>query len=105
MDDIGIVEYKLDSDNNRIIADWHYLKEGRIVAGTGIASGKSINGFAGEYNVTYYSLAGKEISKFNLNITPKGNCFELTWSSEGKKIYCGIGIKKNGKLYAGWKRC
>lgn len=103
MDDIGIVEYTMDADNNRIIADWHYLKDGKMVAGTGIASGESIDGFNGEYIVTYFNLAGKELSKFNLSISGNGNCFELKWASGGKTVYSGVGIERNGKLYAGWR--
>lgn len=105
MEDIGVVEYSWDSDKSRILAEWHYFKEGRIASCTGIATGDSINGFEGGYIVTYYNMAGKELSKFNLSIVRDGNCFRLTWVSEGKTVYTGAGIEKNGRLYAGWRSC
>lgn len=105
MDDIGVVEYSRDSEKNCLIADWHYLKDGKIAAGTGIATGESTGGFAGEYIVMYYNLAGKELSKFNLSIVKNGECFALKWSKEGKAVYGGAGIERNGRLYAGWRRC
>lgn len=105
MNDIGIVEYSKDETNNRITAEWFYLKENKKVTGTGIATGKLGDSFEGEYFITYYNHAGIASSSYNLVITKDQNHYELKWITDGVVKYFGVGMEINNKLYAGWRSC
>jgi hypothetical protein len=103
MNDIGVVEYSKDTDKKCIHANWFYIKNGKKVIGTGIATGELSNNFQGEYFVTYYSQSGVELSKYNLIITECQDHYELKWIANGQVEYFGVGIEKDNKLFAGWR--
>jgi hypothetical protein len=103
MNDIGVVEYSKDMDNNCIRAYWFYQKGGKWSMGTGIAVGDLGDTYEGDYIVTYYDRKGIELSKYNLRITRSREFYELLWTVEGCIKFIGAGMEKDNKLFVGWK--
>ncbi len=103
MNDIGVVEYSIDSTQNCINAKWYSSKDGLVTSGTGAAKGDLKDGFDGEFTVTYYNQEKTESISYKLLIKRNGDHYNLEWFSDKGKEYFGIGFEYEGKLFAGYR--
>jgi hypothetical protein len=99
---IGCVVYKKDFATGKMNADWRLATNGKIVTGTGKATGIAGNEYSGKYNITYYNSKGIDAGSYELTITDLDNCYSLEWHQDGILKYVGIGMISDNFLIAGW---
>jgi hypothetical protein len=102
MNDIGCVQYTRNWEHDSLDAIWFYRKDS-CVSGTGIAKGHIGEGFEGEYEVTYFSRDGIELSKLKLVVARTFDHYELKWLVGDEVKFVGIGMQVKDTLYAGWR--
>ena len=101
---IGAVIYTETIDG--IAAEWVFGKNDQIEIGTGegirLSSRIMERRFEGQFEIIYRDSNGSESPKLNLDITFNNGCYTLIWSYNGKTTEKGIGIEKDGKLFASY---
>jgi len=103
---IGVVHYTLEDGNLRAL--WSVADKGGPVRGLCYGIGTRVqgapDGFTGEFNVAYTNEKGGLEDPFTLTIGRHGPLDVLTWSSEGKVVFRGIGLTRGGTLGGAWLR-
>jgi len=98
---IGFVLYSKTRSPGTLIARWMYTDAYR---GPGLATGGPKEGFAGHYHVRYFYDDGKFSDEYDLAIEKTGDCYAVTWTSEGKVQAVGVGMEVEKGLAVGWRR-
>jgi opacity protein-like surface antigen len=98
---IGFVLYTKTHSPGTLVARWMYTNAYR---GPGLATGGPKEGFAGHYHVRYFNDDGKFSDEYDLLIEKTGDCYEVTWTSEGKVQAVGVGMEVEHGLAVGWRR-
>ena len=98
---IGFVLYTKTRSPGTLIARWMYTNAYR---GPGLATGGPKDGFARHYHVRYFYDDGKFSDEYDLAIEKTGDCYEVTWTSEGKVQAVGVGMEVENGLAVGWRR-
>ena len=98
---IGFVLYTKSPSPGTLNARWMYTNAYR---GPGLATGGPKEGFVGHYHVRYFYDDGKFSDEYDLAIAKTGDCYEVTWTSEGKVQAVGIGMEVENGLAVGWRR-
>jgi len=104
MIDIGVVYYRINSTRNEIDAIWYSSRLANKEIGKGVAKGDTSNGFAGNYDITYFNPDGSDSGTFDLKIEKTGPIYDLAWSKEGELLFIGVGIETSDGLAAGWRK-
>jgi hypothetical protein len=98
---IGVVLYTKSRSPGTLNARWMYTNAYR---GPGLATGGPKEGFAGHYHVRYFYDDGKVSDEYDLAIEKTGDCYEVTWTSDGKVEAVGVGMEVENGLAVGWRR-
>ena len=98
---IGVVLYTKSRSPGTLNARWMYTNAYR---GPGLATGGPKEGFAGHYHVRYFYDDGKFSDEYDLAIEKTGDCYEVTWTSDGKVQAVGVGMEVENGLAVGWRR-
>jgi len=98
---IGFVLYTKTHSPGTLVARWMYTDAYR---GPGLATGGPKEGFAGHYHVRYFYDDGKFSDEYDLAIEKTGDCYAVTWTSEGKVQAVGVGMEVEKGLAVGWRR-
>ena len=98
---IGFVLYSKTHSPGTLVARWMYTDAYR---GPGLATGGPKEGFAGHYHVRYFYDDGKFSDEYDLAIEKTGDCYAVTWTSEGKVQAVGVGMEVEKGLAVGWRR-
>ena len=98
---IGFVLYSKTHSPGTLVARWMYTDAYR---GPGLATGGPKEGFAGHYHVRYFYDDGKFSDENDLAIEKTGDCYAVTWTSEGKVQAVGVGMEVEKGLAVGWRR-
>ena len=98
---IGFVLYAKSHSPGTLIARWMFTKSYR---GPGLATGGPKEGFAGHYHVRYFYDDGKFSDEYDLLIEKTRDCYEVTWTTDGKVQAVGIGMEVEDGLAVGWRR-
>jgi hypothetical protein len=98
---IGFVLYTKSHSPGTLIARWMYTNSYR---GPGLATGGPKEGFAGHYHVRYFYDDGKFSDEYELAMEKTGDCYEVTWTSDGKVQAVGVGMEVENGLAVGWRR-
>ena len=98
---IGFVLYTKTRSPGTLIARWMYTN---AYSGPGLATGGPKDGFAGHYHVRYFYDDGKFSDEYDLAIEKTGDCYEVTWTNEGKVQAVGVGMEVENGLAVGWRR-
>jgi hypothetical protein len=98
---IGFALYTKTQSPGTLIARWMFTNAYR---GPGLATGGPKEGFVGHYHVRYFYDDGKFSDEYELAIAKTGDCYEVTWTSEGKVQAVGIGMEVENGLAVGWRR-
>ena len=96
---IGFVSYAKGDQPGALVARWCHSVQG---AGTGMATGQSGEGFAGDYRIRYFDASGALVAERELRIRDGKGVYELHWLKEGRVVAEGIGHLTGGLLTAGW---
>ena len=100
-ENIGFVLYTKSHSPGTLNARWMYTNAYR---GPGLATGGPKEGFAGHYHVRYFYDDGKFSDEYDVTIEKNGDCYEVTWTSEGKVQAVGVGMEVADGLAVGWRR-
>ena len=98
---IGFVLYTKTHSPGTLVARWMYTDAYR---GPGLATGGPKEGFVGHYHVRYFYDDGKFSDEYDLAIEKTGDCYTVTWTSEGKVQAVGVGMEVEKGLAVGWRR-
>ena len=98
---IGVVFYTKTQSPGTLIGRWMFTNAYR---GPGLATGGPKEGFAGRYHVRYFNDDGSFSDEYDLHIEKTGDCYEVTWSTDGKVQAVGVGMEVGGGLAVGWRR-
>jgi opacity protein-like surface antigen len=98
---IGFALYSKTQSPGTLIARWMYTQAYR---GPGLATGGPKEGFVGHYHVRYFYDDGKFSDEYDLAIEKTGDCYAVTWTSEGKVQAVGVGMEVENGLAVGWRR-
>jgi len=104
MIDIGVVYYRIKSSGNTIDATWYTSRLDKKETGKGIAGGDTLNGFPGDYIVTYFYPDGSEAGTFDLKIEKNGPIYDLSYSKSGELLFVGVGIDTSDGMAAGYRK-
>lgn len=102
--DIGIVYYRIRPAGNVLDAIWYTTRLEENEVGTGVATGDTSNGFAGEYEITYYYPDGSASGTFDLKIEKTGAAYALSYSQNGQVLLRGVGLETAEGLAAGYRK-
>ena len=102
--DIGIVYYQMNTSGSGLGAVWYSTRSATKEPGTGVATGDTSNGFAGDYSITYYYPDGSESGTFDLKIEQTGETFALSYSQNGQVLLRGVGLETSDGLAAGYRK-
>lgn len=100
MSSIGYVLYKKTDQPGVLDAVWTHSEDG---SGTGIATGRPSDTFAGVYRVRYLDEDGGFSAERDLEIRQEGPHYLLTWSQDDKVTAIGIGMEHSEGLSAGYR--
>ncbi len=88
---IGFVLYTKSNTPGTLYARWNYAN---TWSGPGIATGGPKEGFAGRYHVRYFYENGEFSDEYDLLIEKTGDFYSVSWTSNGKVLAKGIGMKR-----------
>lgn len=100
MDNIGSVFYTKSEKEGVLNAVWFHPEAG---LGTGIAEGKNINGYEGNYVITYFDANGNINAIRDLTIKKENEHYKITWLKNGRETAIGFGFETEKGLCGGWK--
>ncbi len=95
-DGYGVCVYE-SGDDGVLSATW--CADGTTTIGTGRAVPKgAVQGYTGEYIVTYFNAVGEVDAEFDLSIRQDGESYRLEWVLDGKTLSEGVGIEHGDAL-------
>ena len=103
MIDIGVVYYRMKPGGGEIEATWYTTRFEIKECGTGLARGDTSNGFAGEYEITYYYPDGTVSAELDLRIEKSGEIYDLYYLKDGEVLLRGVGIETSDGLCGGYR--
>lgn len=102
MSAVGVGLYRRTPDPDVMDAVWTWSRLDGQDLGTGVVRGRSVDGFEGQYAVTYYLADGREAGTFDVRIEKSGSAYRLSWSRDGSEVYQGMGIETRDGLAIGY---